>query len=179
MRPLADKVRRLGYFGVNKKAFERYSSRGTWYYEVEELGYKYNMDNIHAALGLVQLAKLEEMNDRRRAIAARYRAEIKNVDFLRDDPRHRHIYHLFPVLLPEGVDRDTAFTTLRDNGVGTSVHFIPLHLHPYYRRLDQGHLPVATAAFPRALSLPMYPSLTDEEVGYVIETFNKVLEAQT
>ena len=174
---LVEKVRKLGYFGVNKKAFERYTSRGSWFYEVEELGYKYNMDNIHAALGLAQLSRLEEMNDRRREIAARYRAGLKLAEPLADDPRHHHIYHLFPVLLPEEMDRDDVFLRLRDQGIGTSVHFIPLHLHPYYQRLDKGQLPVATAAFRRALSLPMYPGLTDEDQEYVIETLNEILEA--
>jgi len=172
---LADRIRALSYFGINKKAFERYAERGTWYYEVAGPGYKYNMDSMHAALGLAQLARLDEMNARRREIAAHYRRNLpEGITPLDDAPGDEHIYHLFVALLEPGRDRDAFCAGLKDLRVGTSVHFIPLHRHPHYRHLAHDGLSVADAAYPRAVSLPMYPGLTDDEVEYVTQSIKDV-----
>jgi len=175
---LADRVRSLSYFGINKKAFERYTERGTWYYEIEGLGYKYNMDSMHAALGLAQLERLDAMNARRREIAAYYRANLPGeVTCLAEAKGDEHIYHLFVVKLDPALDRDQVCNGLKERRVGSSVHYIPLHRHPYYRHLDQGQFPVADEVYPRALSLPLYPDLSDAEAEYVVEAVKDVLKS--
>ncbi|MEO5360519.1 MAG: DegT/DnrJ/EryC1/StrS family aminotransferase [Nitrospirota bacterium] len=172
---LIEKIRKLSYFGINKEAFKRYEKRGTWFYDIEALGYKCNLDSMHAAVGLVQLRKLDAMNDRRRAIAAAYKKGLSSrLTFTKDSDEHFHTYHLFPVLIPSSMNRDTLITELRDRNIGTSVHFRPLHLHSHYR-LAAEKFPVAERLFPRVLSLPMFPSMTDEDIEYVITNINELV----
>ncbi|WP_420266135.1 DegT/DnrJ/EryC1/StrS family aminotransferase [Candidatus Magnetominusculus dajiuhuensis] len=177
---LIEEIRKLSYFGINKDAFKRYEKRGTWFYDIEGIGYKCNLDSIHAAVGLVQLRKLDVMNERRRAIARSYKdglsAGISLVPGISDTGEHLHTYHLFPVLIPASINRDTLITALRDRNIGTSVHFRPLHMHSHYKgRTGSGQFPVAEGVFPRVLSLPMFPSMTDEDVRYVITNINELV----
>lgn len=175
-----EKIRKLGYFGINKEAFKRYEKGGTWLYDIEELGYKCNLDSVHAALGLSQLARLDSLNERRREIAVRYKRELDSrLEYLEDDPTHYHIYHLFPILLPAGVDRNSFSVALREKNIGSSVHFVPLHQHSYYAsKYTADEFPVANAAFERILSIPMFPSMTDEDVLDVIKTINALLSQE-
>lgn len=175
---IIEKIRKLSYFGINKKAFERYSKFGTWYYEIEENGYKFNFDSIHAALGLVQLAKLDKMNARRREIADIYKKNLDpRIRYTRDDPTHFHNYHLFPILVdPELIQRDVLIEELKKRNIGTGVHFIPLHIHPYYRKQCAGRkFPKADEFFKRILSLPMFPGMSDKDVSDVYNTVNEIL----
>ena len=101
---LIEKIRKISYFGINKQAFNRYEKRGHWYYDIEEVGYKYNMDNIHAALGVEQLKKVDRMNIRRRDIALMYKKDLdKRVSFLVDDELNYHTYHLFPIRISKNI----------------------------------------------------------------------------
>ena len=172
---LAEKVRRLSYFGIDKTAYRRHPGKGPWYYEIMEPGYKFNMDSIHAALGLAQLERLDSMNARRRQIAALYRENLVNVEFFEDRAEHYHCYHLFQVKLPEDIDRDRVIRELGEHNIGSGVHYIPLHLHPCYREANpEEAFPGASAIHRQTLSLPLYPSLKNEQVMAVCEIMNQL-----
>jgi len=174
---LAETTRRLSYFGIDKEAWRRDPEKDPWYYEIAELGYKFNMDSLHAAIGIVQLGRLEQMNEQRRQIAATYRRCLRGVGFFDDRPDHRHTYHLFMVMLPEACNRDRIIRELRQAGIGCGVHYIPLHLHPHYRCNGSGDFPVANAAYQRVLSLPLFPDMDDQQVQRVCETVNRIIGA--
>ncbi len=179
-REFVEKFRKLSYFGIDKEAFKRYEKKGTWFYNIEENGYKFNFDSIHAAMGMVQLKKLDSMNERRRELAALYKQSLPaSLEYTEDSAEHYHTYHLFPVLLPLGVSRDEVVSRLKEMNIGTSVHFIPLHRHTYYRDhvIEDARFPVADAVFNRILSLPMFPSMTDDDVLYVSACFEKILKS--
>jgi len=177
-KSLLEKIRSLAYFGIDKKAYEQYEGRGSWYYQIRDLGYKFNLDQIHAALGRVQLRGLEQKNSRRRYIADRYDTGI-NTAIKRPvyDKMHTHSRHLYPILLPNGMDRDHFISCLKNRGIGTSVHFIPLHRHSYFAdRWDACNFPSAESIADGLVSLPMFPELDDTEVSRVIEGVNMVWE---
>ena len=174
---LAERIRRLSYFGIDKEAWHRHPQREPWYYAIVELGYKCNMDSLHAAIGLVQLKKLDRLNARRREIAALYRSRLAALRFLEDHPDHFHTYHLLLGMLPEHVDRDRFMHDLRADRIGTGVHYMPLHLHPHYRnRQDPDGFPVANGIFKRIVSLPMYPDMTDNQVVRVCDTISEWMD---
>lgn len=175
-RSLIDKIKKLGYFGINKEAFKRYEKSGSWFYDIEEKGYKYNLDDLHSVIGLTQLRKLDSMNDRRREIAKLYRQKlIRPVKFLKDSKEHRHTYHLFQIKVP---GRDALITALKERNIGTSVHFIPIHMHSFYKgRFPGKSFPAANKAFSEILSIPMFSSMTDEDVDYVAANLNDILKA--
>ncbi|MGC5324928.1 DegT/DnrJ/EryC1/StrS family aminotransferase [Brevibacillus sp. SYSU BS000544] len=180
---IADKIRVLGLHGMSKNAWNRYSSKGSWFYEVNYPGYKYNMTDIQAAFGLVQLKKIEEMQSLREKYAYMYNEAFKNSDELLlpyDSDNHRHAWHLYVIRLNEAqlrIDRSTMIELLKEKGIGTSVHFIPVPMHPYYR--DRGYniteYPMAQKAFESAISLPLYPGMTEDQVNYVIENVLSIL----
>ncbi|WP_321491563.1 DegT/DnrJ/EryC1/StrS aminotransferase family protein [uncultured Desulfobacter sp.] len=176
---IIEKIRKLGYFGINKQAFKRYSQTGSWFYDIEESGYKNNLDSLHAALGLAQLQRLDQMNFRRRQIASLYRKGLSNKLLLPwDDGNHYHTYHLFPIRVDdEDIDRNELIEALKRRNIGTSVHFIPLHLHTHYmQNNEQDNFPVANRVFKRILSIPMFSSMSDEDVAYVVENLNELLQ---
>lgn len=174
---LAEHIRRLSYFGIDKDAWHRHPEREPWYYEIVELGYKFNMDSLHAAIGLVQLAKLDRMNARRREIAAMYRSRLNALTFFEDFPTHVHTYHLLLGRLPEHVNRDQFIQKLRARRIGTGVHYMPLHLHPYYQdKWNADEFPAATEIYEKIVSLPIFPDMTDRQVGTVCDTIGELLE---
>lgn len=177
-KAIIEKIRKLSYFGINKHAFDRYTQKGSWYYQIEELGYKYNMDSIHAALGLAQLQRLEQMNSRRREIAKLYREGLdKRIRLTQDSSQHLHNYHLFPIRIdPKIIKRDILIQKLKEHNIGSSVHFIPLHKHPFYRKIIKGEFPTADAAYEEIISLPIFPAMSDEDTYYVIDTVNVLLK---
>jgi dTDP-4-amino-4,6-dideoxygalactose transaminase len=176
------RVRRL--HGMSKDAWKRYSAQGAWRYEVLYPGFKYNTTDLNAALGLVQLRRMVAMRDARAGTARRYDELLRDVPgierpHLRDDVEHA--WHLYVVRIdPEaaGITRDEMIERLREEGVGTSVHFIPLHLHPYYRDtygLRAEDFPVATRAADQILSLPLFPDMRPSDVEYVAEALARVV----
>ncbi len=179
----AARMRIMRLHGISGDAWKRYGKNGSWFYEVVEAGFKYNPTDLQAALGLVQLAKCDPLNDARRRIAERYTAAFKEVRALEsptlkcDRATSWHLYILRLRLEQLRIDRDTFIRELKRYGIGTSVHFIPLHLHPYYQRTygyRNGDFPVAEAEFERCLSLPIYPCMTNENVEYVIDRVTEV-----
>jgi dTDP-4-amino-4,6-dideoxygalactose transaminase len=168
---LADRLRVMRLHGISKDAWNRYSEKGKWYYEIENTGWKYNMTDIQAALGIPQIKRLDSFIEIRRKYANIYNAnlkEIKGAITPFEDPRAKHIYHLYPLLL-DGYNRDRFIENMNDKGIGCSVHFIPLHLHPLYRSMGfkKGDYPNAEWVYEREVSLPLYPKMTIEDVDYV------------
>ncbi len=176
-KELIEKIRKLSYFGINKEAFKRYNREGSWVYDIESIGYKSNLDSIHAALGIVQLNKLDEMNTRRRKISSYYRDNLTDrLMFTKDSTDHYHTYHLFPIFLPEAVDRDIFIKNLKKQNIGASVHFIPLHLHTFYSKRSGNNFKVANSVFKNILSIPMCSAMSDNDVEYVANKINLFLE---
>ena len=179
---LADRLRVMRLHGISKDAWNRYSEKGKWYYEIENAGWKYNMTDIQAALGIPQIKKLDRFIEIRRRHADLYNNSLKGINGVItpfEDPRAKHIYHLYPLLLDE-YNRDRFIENMNDNGIGCSVHFIPLHLHPYYRSMGfkKGDYPNAEWVYEREVSLPLYPKMTIEDVNYVINGVEGLLEEQ-
>lgn len=172
---LAQRIRTMRLHGINRDAFDRYrSSVPAWQYDVVAPGFKYNLTDPAAAMGIVQLGRADEMRDRRAAIAATYDGAFAGIGL--DLPAHgppgtEHSWHLYPVRLPDGVDRDGFIQEMSARGIGTSVHFIPLHLQPYWRDFG-GHrptdFPVATAEFSRVVSLPIFSAMSASQVERVV-----------
>lgn len=181
----ADRMRIMALHGISRDAWKRYSAEGSWYYEIVAPGYKYNLTDIAAALGLGQLARAEAMLSRRRAIAGAYDAAFGQLEALELPGRaadRTHAHHLYVLKLRPGllsIDRDRLIEELKARGIGTSVHFIPLHLHPYYREAFgyvPEQLPVGLDLYRRSLSLPIYSRMKDAEVERVAATVRDVVE---
>lgn len=180
---LAERMRVASLHGMSKNAWNRYSDKGSWHYDVEYAGFKYNMTDVQAALGLVQLQKLPAMQRRREQVVARYNAALASCDSLHlpyDDPRHRHAWHLYVIRLKPAmlaISRELFIAELGKAGIGTSVHFIPVPHHPYYRRLGYrpSDCPQASHAYAHAVSLPLYPGLSDAQADAVIDAVMAIL----
>ncbi|MFZ0594504.1 MAG: DegT/DnrJ/EryC1/StrS aminotransferase family protein [Bryobacteraceae bacterium] len=179
---LTERMRILSLHGINKDAWRRYSREGTWYYEVTDCGFKYNLPDILAAIGIHQLRKLDEMTARRIDIARAYKcafSEMPEIELPPDRSDSRHCWHLYMLRLQLNsldVDRDTFFSEMRAQGVGCSVHFIPIQLHPYYRKLmDSDPCPRSLAEYRRLISIPLYPAMTDADVNHVIAAVKNVV----
>ncbi|MBW6394563.1 DegT/DnrJ/EryC1/StrS aminotransferase family protein [Thermus sp. SYSU G05001] len=173
-----ERARVLSLHGMSRDAWKRYDKGGSWYYEVVAPGFKYNMTDIQASLGLWQLRKLEAFQRRRREVVKKYNEAFQQVEALEtpvERPEVEHAWHLYVLRLrleALRIDRNRFIEELKARNIGTSVHFIPIHLHPYYRD-KYGYkpvdFPVAYANYQRMLSLPLNPRLTDEDVADVIE----------
>jgi len=177
-------MRAASLHGMSRDAWTRYAPSGNAHYDIVMPGFKYNMMDIQAAIGLHQLAKIERMHQRRVEICARYDAGLRDLPLRLPAPAPAgsvHARHLYPVLLDEdaaGLTRDDLSGRLRDRGVSTSIHFRPVHLHPYYQErfeFRRGMFPVAEAIFDTTLSLPLSASLDDASVDRVIEACHDVL----
>lgn len=179
---MADRIRLMRLHGIDRDVWNRYTSAAAgWAYSVVEAGYKYNMTDLAAAIGRVQLARNGELHRRRREIAGYYREALGGLPYLRMPREHPlHCYHLFIVEIDEthlSVDRDGFIEELRGEGIGASVHFIPLHVMPYYRDLygfTERDFPVSWNRFLRSMSLPLYPRLSDAEVQRVVDAVRSV-----
>jgi len=179
----AERIRILRLHGISRDAWKRYSTGGSWYYEVHEAGYKYNMTDIQAALGISQLRKLDAMREMRKRIAERYTKAFSGTDTLTpldsrpDRSSSRHLYVLCIDPDAHDIDRAGFIEELGRRGIGTSVHFIPLHRHPFYRNnfgYEAADFPGAERFYERVISLPIYPGMTDEQTDYVIESIKDV-----
>ena len=192
---LLDRLRTLRSHGIRKdrwrvddQAFDPSGDANPWYYEMQSLGYNYRVTDIQAALGISQLERLEQSVSRRNVLADRYRERLRSrfpdggVRPLTVRPGVRHAYHLFVVQIDfraHGVSRATVMTRLRDAGIGTQVHYIPVHLQPYYRQTGStspGDLPAAEAYYEQALTLPLYPQLHEGDVDRVVEALASALQ---
>lgn len=180
---LADRLRRLSLHGMTRDAWNRYTSAGSWYYEVVEAGYKANMTDPQAALGIHQLAKLDGFIARRREIAERYTAGFSGVRELSLPPVHpdrRHAWYLYVVRLKLdelGTDRAGIIDELRRANIGASVHFIPVHRHPVYQMLGYKAVdfPWAEALYASIISLPLFPLMSNTDVTDVVAALTEAL----
>lgn len=182
---IAKRISTMRLHGIDRDVFDRYTSdKPAWYYEVIEPGYKYNMPDLAAAIGIEQLAKANSFLQQRTAIAGKYDQAfgdlpVRTPGQLRKDDIHSwHLYVLQLELENLDIDRDTFIERMAAKGVGTSVHFIPLHLQPYWRdqyQLRPEDFPVAVDVFQRAVSLPIYSSMTDSEVDRVVAAAQGIL----
>jgi dTDP-4-amino-4,6-dideoxygalactose transaminase len=175
---IADRARVLSSHGMSKNAWNRYAKGGSWRYDIEEFGYKYNMFDIQAALGLKQLERLEEMQHRRAEIASEYNnafAALPGLIIPRPSPyTSTHSWHLYVLRLSPAVvplARDQFMEQLAERNIGTSVHFIPVHMMSAYTKrfgYQAGDFPVCEQWFDNALSLPLYTTMTEADVKHVI-----------
>ena len=180
-----ERARVLSLHGMSRDAWKRYDKGGSWYYEVVAPGFKYNMTDIQASLGLWQLQKLEAFQRRRREVVKAYNEAFKDVDALElpvERPEVEHAWHLYVLRLRLDtlrINRDQFIEELKARNIGTSVHFIPIHLHPYYRDkygYKPEDFPVAYSNYLRMLSLPLSPRMTDQDVADVIEAVLDVVK---
>jgi len=164
------------------------AEQGSWFYEMVDLGYNYRLTDIQCALGINQLQKLSASIKRRQEIAHQYDnafTEVASVSPLAVKPGVLHAYHLYVVQLELDqltVDRNQIFSALRAEGIGVNLHYIPVHLHPYYQNnfgTNSGLCKVAEAAYNRIITLPMFPAMTDDDVQDVILSVKKVIKAYT
>ena len=180
---IAARVEVLRLHGIDKDAWKRYSSNGSWRYDIKYAGFKYNMTDVGAAIGIEQLKKLDMFNQKRIELAGYYNERLGKLDGLMIPYKksyNRHVYHLYPIRLDKSlsIKRDSFINALKSYNVGTSVHFIPLHLHSFYQRefgYKMGDLPVTESVFESIVSLPMYPDMTREDVDYVADVIESVL----
>lgn len=181
---LAERMRILCLHGISKDAWNRYSERGSWYYEVLRPGFKYNLSDIQSAIGLHQLRKLEHFVRMRTEIANRYNqafADVAEVELPPNRPSARHSWHLYMLRLHLDqieINREEFIRALRRRGIGTSVHFIPIPLHPFFAASagrPENRCPRAIALYTRLVSLPLYPAMTEEQVEHVIASVKEIL----
>jgi dTDP-4-amino-4,6-dideoxygalactose transaminase len=171
-----DRIRQMRSHGMTTGTLDRH--RGHAYtYDVTMLGYNYRMDEIRAAMGLAQLAKLHQCNERRKQLSNLYRdtlqEEVQDV-LIPFGPEHETAAHLMPILLPEGVNRESVMRAMRMEGIQTSIHYPPVHLFSYYRiRFPDLCLPKTEQFFSRGLTLPLHPGLSQSDLGRVINSLRK------
>jgi len=182
---LAEKIRILSLHGISKDAWKRYSQAGSWYYEVLFPGYKYNMTDIQASLGIHQLNKIENFIESKEKIAEIYTKAFADMPeitepYIKDNINHS--WHLYPILINPDflkINRNKFIEKLKEENIGTSVHFIPVHMHPYYREkfgFKPGDYPNAENIFNRIISLPLYPKMTDKDAEDVIKAVGRIID---
>jgi len=167
---IVDRLRRLRWVGIDRDTWKRFSggSSYTWYYEVSELGYKYNMNDIQAAIGLAQLRKLDRFNAEKRRIREKYIEQLADVPWLEcpvERPWAHGAYWLFIVKVDR---RDEFMTHLSQREIVTGMHFMPVHLHPYYRGFP-ANVPVADSVWKKIVSLPLFVGMRDDQIAEVVE----------
>jgi dTDP-4-amino-4,6-dideoxygalactose transaminase len=185
---LAERMRILCLHGISKDAWNRYTEKGSWYYEVLEPGFKYNLSDVQSAIGIQQLKKIERLHALRAAYAGVYNRRLAEMDEVEAPPAcdyGRHAWHLYAIRLNlERLDigRDQFITELRARGVGTSVHFIPIPLHPFFApwaQLEHNQCPKSDALYRRMISLPLYPSLSMEQLHYITDCVKQIVASHT
>lgn len=157
--------------GITKDPSLLHKNDGGWYYEMQDLGFNYRLTDFQAALGVSQLARADKGLNRRQGIARRYDEAFKNIPSIKIPSRKEDIFHAFHLYIIQVPDRKGLYDFLHENGIYAQIHYVPLHLMPYYqeRGNKKGDLPVVEDYYEHCLSLPMFPTLTDEEQEYVIE----------
>jgi UDP-4-amino-4,6-dideoxy-N-acetyl-beta-L-altrosamine transaminase len=181
---LADRARIMSLHGMSRNAWTRYQAGGSWYYEVEYPGFKYNMTDIQAALGLMQLRKIDRFQALREEYANMYNEafrEMEEIEIPHVKDYGVHAWHLYVIKVNHDhliIDRNAFIEELTKRNIGTSVHFIPVHLHPYYSRqfgYKEGDFPAAEKMYSRIISLPLYPRMTKEDVQDVISAVQDIV----
>lgn len=181
----AARMRMMSLHGISHDAWKRYTKEGSWYYEVVQPGFKYNLTDIGAAIGIEQLKKCDAFGAARTRIAATYDqrfADLNEIDTPVCEPDVQHAWHLYVIQLDLErlkINRDQFIEALKEQSIGTSVHFIPLHLHPYYRDnfgYAPDDFPQATEIYQRIISLPIYPKMTESQIEHVVQGVSKTVQ---
>jgi dTDP-4-amino-4,6-dideoxygalactose transaminase len=176
-KKLADQIRTLREHGMTKGAFNR-EKEMTWHYDIVNLGYNYRLNEVQAAIGISQLKRINEIIERHIEAAHYYTKKLKEIDGIvtpYESKDSKHVYHLYVIKVLEGkygINRDELYKRLSEKGIGLSVHYKPLHLLTFYKRrlkYKEGDFSVAERIFKEVLSLPIYPTITKEQMDYVIE----------
>jgi dTDP-4-amino-4,6-dideoxygalactose transaminase len=179
----AARLKTLCLHGISKNSWNRYADRGSWHYDVLEPGFKYNLTDLQSALGIHQLRKIERFTAERERLAALYcelLGDLEEVLLPRSKAECRHAWHLFMLRLNLerlSIDRATFIAELQKRGVGTSVHFIPIPLHPAYGEMaarPENQVPRALALYPRLISLPLYPAMSEDQVAFTAEAVREI-----
>ena len=175
---IAEYLKNARLHGIDKGAWKRYSKEGNWRYDVTVPGFKANMIDITATIGLCQLKKINDFNTRRKKIADMYEEGLKNIKKIKFHMiKNETCRHLFPILI-DNYNRDKLIEDLKKKGVSTSVHFIPVHMMSYYKNkynYDIGDFPVTEKIFSKILSLPLHAGMCDDDVKYVIDSLKEIL----
>lgn len=183
-KKLAEKIRILSLHGMSKDAWKRYTAAGSWYYEVIYPGYKYNLPDILASIGLHQLKKIDKFISKKEKIARLYQKAFAKMPGITPQKTKEYVknsYYLYPILINEKllkIDRDEFIEALKAENIGTSVHFIPVHLHPYYRKtfgFKKGDFPVTESVYERIVSLPIHSAMSFEDANDVIKAVKKIV----
>jgi len=181
---IADRMRIMSLHGISRDAWKRYTAEGSWYYEIVAPGFKYNLTDIAAAIGLHQVRKADQLHKKRAQWARVYSELLSDVDELilpQEMPDRIHSWHLYSVRVQVdrlSVDRAEVISEMKRAGIGTSVHWTPLHMHPYYRETfgcQSSDYFCAAGIYPELVSLPLYPDLTEEDVVYVGRTLKEII----
>jgi perosamine synthetase len=181
----AARMRMMSLHGISHDAWKRYTKEGSWYYEVVRPGFKYNLTDIGAAIGIEQLKKCDVFGAARTRIAATYDQRFSDLCEIETpvcETDVQHAWHLYVIQLDLErlrINRGQFIETLKEQGIGTSVHFIPLHLHPYYRDnfgYAPDDFPKSTEIYQRILSLPIYPKMTESQIEHVVEAVRKTVQ---
>jgi dTDP-4-amino-4,6-dideoxygalactose transaminase len=185
---LAERISVMRLHGISKDAWKRYSAEGSWYYEIIYPGYKYNLTDIAAAIGIHQLRKSNFFYNKRKKIADKYNAAFSKLKpYLRipvisnKNSNYPHAWHLYVLLLNKNkltISRDEFITEMKRQKIGASVHFIPLHMHPLYKKKYHyrlGDFPVAENIYQQCVSLPIYPKMEDKDINAVIDVVTRIV----
>jgi dTDP-4-amino-4,6-dideoxygalactose transaminase len=181
---LVERMRMLALHGINRDAWGRYRENGNWYYEVHEAGFKYNLSDIQSAVGIHQLRKLEASIEQRTRYAQLYTdrlADLEQLELPAGSPIGRHCWHLYALRLNLDrltIDRASFISELRARNIGASVHFIPIPLHPFFQAIAPtmgNDCPECLKLYPRLVSLPLYPAMSEADVEYVAEAVREIV----
>ncbi|MFX0142253.1 MAG: DegT/DnrJ/EryC1/StrS family aminotransferase, partial [Candidatus Hodarchaeota archaeon] len=182
---LYEKLLMFRTHGISKDAIKRFGKEGDFYYDMQYLGFRYNLSELHSALGIHQLDKLESFQKRRREIVEIYHKELQQIEeitipYVKKEIKHSwHLYVLQLNLEKLNVDRDQIFKALRAENIGVNVHYIPVHYHSFYQNkfgLKEGILPNVEWLYPRLLTIPLFPKMSDDDVNDVINALEKVIK---
>jgi perosamine synthetase len=182
----ADRMRIMSLHGISRDAWKRFTAEGSWYYEIIAPGFKYNLTDIASAIGIHQLRKADELHRKRAALAALYTEHLASIDEItvpRQLPDRIHSWHLYCIRLDTSKttkDRGQVISELQKRGIGTSVHWLPLHMHPYYRETygyKPEDFPIACSLYPGLITLPLYPDMTEDDIRCVCTNLKQVLSS--
>jgi len=182
---LAEKIRRLSLHGMSRDGWNRFAKGGKWYYEITDLGYKYNMTDIAAIFGLEQIRHIEEWSQKRHFIVKQYSDKLSKIPGLilpKDTEVGHHAWHLFIIRIePElwQISRNELIIKINEKGIGTSVHYIPVHMHPYYVKkynYVDTDFPIAKRLSETVITLPLYPGLAQDQVDYLTDMILDIWE---
>jgi len=176
----AEKMRVFRNHGITTD-FRQREEQSAWFYDMEDLGYNYRITDIQCSLGISQLKKLASWLKKRQELAKKYDDQFANnakITLLKNQQKVLNAYHLYIIKLDDTIDRNDLFQKLKNAGIGINIHYKPVYLHSYYKKLGykKGLCPIAENAYDKIISLPIYPTLTDEQQNEVISKLLNIIK---